>query len=61
MATGLADGDRLIVSALDYPVSGMKLALGDELLKGDDIESEEEVAEEKVETQVASNDSDSGE
>lgn len=60
VATGLADGDRLIVSALDYPVNGMKLALGDELLQSDDAESEE-VAEEKTETQVASNDSDSGE
>ncbi len=27
---GLVDGDKLIVSALDYPVNGMKLALADE-------------------------------
>lgn len=51
VANGLAHGDRLIVSALDYPVDGMKLALvGDEkTLKEKDVEAEQS------ETQMANN------
>jgi len=52
VAHGLLDGDQLIVSALDYPVDGMKLAL-----IGDKKESDEEVDQEDTDTQVALNDS----
>ena len=37
VTNGLADGDRLITSALDYPIEGMKLALDN-----DDIELDDE-------------------
>ena len=51
VAKGLASGDRLIVSALDFPVNGMKLALlSDEI----NIEEKETEAEES-ETQMAKN------
>jgi RND family efflux transporter MFP subunit len=51
VANGLADGDRLITSALDYPVDGMKLALA-----SDEIQLEEkELEAEEDETQMASN------
>lgn len=56
VASGLIDGDQLIVSALDYPVDGMKLSLG--------LDDESDATEEESdssETQVASNDSTSGE
>ncbi|NQZ83410.1 MAG: efflux RND transporter periplasmic adaptor subunit [Colwellia sp.] len=44
--SGLVDGDKLIISALDYPLDGMKLALvGEEL---------EESTEEQSEAQIAS-------
>jgi len=42
---GLINGDQLIVSALDYPVDGMKLMLPGELL--------EQSGEEQSETQIA--------
>ena len=54
ISNGLLDGDKLIVSALDYPVDGMKLALASD-------ESEEQDASDKdldkglEETQVVSN------
>ena len=48
VSKGLIDGDKLIVSALDYPVDGMKLALASDEPKDDDV------SDEKVETQVAS-------
>ncbi len=52
VAGGLTDGDKLIVSALDYPVDGMKLALtSDKPAAKDDAELDDE---EKAETQVAS-------
>ncbi len=55
---GLADGDQLIVSALDYPVDGMKLALiNDKKEKNKDKQTDGAATE----TQVALNDSDSGE
>jgi len=54
IADGLLDGDKLIVSALDYPVDGMKLAL-----IGDKKESEEELEQVNPDTQVALNDSES--
>ena len=51
VANGLLEGDRLIVSALDYPVNGMKLAL-----VGEETQLEEkEVETEENETQMASN------
>ena len=51
VANGLADGDQLIVSALDYPVDGMQLAL-----IGDESQLEEKDVEvEQSETQMASN------
>nr|WP_252738966.1 efflux RND transporter periplasmic adaptor subunit [Colwellia sp. D2M02] len=54
VASGLANGDQLIVSALDYPVDGMKLALAsDEVTPTatpDDIDSEQ-----AGESQVANN------
>ena len=56
VADGLLDGDKLIVSALDYPVDGMKLALIDDIKDAD-----EELAPENTDTQVALNDSVSGE
>jgi RND family efflux transporter MFP subunit len=49
VANGLLEGDRLIVSALDYPVNGMKLAL-----VGDETQLEEKEVEED-DTQMASN------
>ena len=56
VSKGLADGDQLIVSALDYPIDGMKLALiGDKEEKSSDEQAE------NVDTQVALNDSGSGE
>ena len=48
---GLADGDRIIVSALDYPVDGMALALESDKPKDDSQENPEESTSE---TQVAS-------
>lgn len=51
VANGLADGDRLIVSALDYPIDGMKLALA-----SDETELEEkDIETEQSETQMANN------
>jgi len=48
---GLQDGDQLIVSALDYPVDGMKLAVA-----ADDLQLEEtDVEAEQSEAQIASN------
>lgn len=55
VANGLADGDKIIVSALDYPVDGMKLALASD---GDLDESDKELEpsdENSSETQVANN------
>lgn len=58
ISSGLTEGDRLIVSALDYPVDGMKLALiTDKSQKK--IDEESDVTE--SESQVALNDNDSGE
>ena len=58
VSNGLANGDQLIVSALDYPIDGMKLALiGD---KQEESE-EEQVDNAENDTQVALNDSGSGE
>ena len=51
VANGLADGDQLIISALDYPVDGMQLALASDesQLEEKDVEAEE------GETQMANN------
>jgi len=48
VSKGLAHGDRLIVSALDYPVDGMQLALPSEEVEATEPESEESA------TQIAS-------
>lgn len=51
VANGLAEGDQLIISALDYPVDGMQLALA-----SDESELEEkDVEAEQSDTQMASN------
>ncbi len=51
VANGLADGDRLITSALDYPVDGMKLALASDETKLEEKDPEAEGSE----TQMANN------
>ena len=51
ISNGLLDGDKLIVSALDYPIDGMKLALAS------DKEDKDEVSTEEVATRVVSNES----
>ena len=57
VANGLADGDQLIVSALDYPVDGMDLALLGEETESEEKENDDEVDTEKSpKTQIASND-----
>ena len=48
---GLQDGDQLIVSALDYPVDGMKLAVAADALQLE----ETDVEAEQSEAQIASN------
>ena len=55
VANGLINGDKLIVSALDYPVDGMKLALAGDDNK--DQDTTDDSSSEKVETQVASTES----
>lgn len=57
ISKGLADGDKLIVSALDYPVDGMKLAL----ISDKKPKKNEQEEGESNESQVAQNDSGSGE
>ena len=44
VVNGLADGDQLITSALDYPINGMKLALAEDLLEQDDSGEASEIA-----------------
>ena len=56
VSKGLLDGDKLIVSALDYPVDGMKLALATD--EEDKQDSENDSLEQTVETQIVSNDND---
>jgi len=51
VANGLQDGDQLIVSALDYPVDGMKLALANDESKLE----EKDVETEQGDSQMASN------
>ena len=58
VSSGLFEGDKLIVSALDYPIDGMKLALIDDKPKEN---IEKQVDNEEDNSQVALNDSDSGE
>ena len=57
VSKGLVDGDRLIVSALDYPVDGMKLALIDDKPE----QNIEEPVDAENATEVASSESGSGE
>lgn len=49
VSKGLVSGDQLIVSALDYPVDGMKLALATDM-----PESDKENIETETDTQIAS-------
>lgn len=58
VSNGLGDGDQIIVSALDYPIDGMKLALIDDEPVPEDDKS---VDDAESNTQVALNDSGSGE
>ncbi len=55
VSNGLLDGDKLIVSALDYPVDGMKLAIaGDKVKEQDSVgENLDEALDDETETQVA--------
>jgi RND family efflux transporter MFP subunit len=53
VASGLQQGDRLIVSALDYPVDGMKLNLMDESDNNEELAPAQQV-DEKQTTQIAS-------
>ena len=57
VSKGLVDGDRLIVSALDYPVDGMKLALIDDKPE----QNIEEPVDAENATEVASSESGPGE
>ena len=59
VSNGLSHGDQLIVSALDYPIDGMKLALITDVPEEDAEEQQDESMEDS--SQVALNDSDSGE
>ncbi|WDD99540.1 efflux RND transporter periplasmic adaptor subunit [Thalassomonas actiniarum] len=53
VSNGLKQGDRLIVSALDFPVDGMKLALGDE--EGEtESDNDQQAVESDADTQIAS-------
>jgi len=54
VSNGLLDGDKLIVSALDYPVEGMKLALASD--EPEEQDTEKETLDEEIATQVVSND-----
>jgi len=59
VASGLLDGDQLIISALDYPVNGMKLALASDVEAAESKEKQNESQEksnDSEDTQVASND-----
>ena len=58
VSDGLSDGDQLITSALDYPIEGMKLAL---ITDKPELNSDDKNDESESSTQVASNDSGSGE
>ena len=53
VSNGLIDGDKLIVSALDYPVDGMKLMLASD--EPQEHNNEDETSSEEVETQVVNN------
>lgn len=56
VANGLASGDQLIVSALDYPINGMKLALASDKAASDLTHDPKKTGEEKTsESQVAKN------
>ena len=51
VSNGLTDGDRMISSALDYPIEGMKLALASDEIKLE----EKDVAEDQTSTEIANN------
>jgi RND family efflux transporter MFP subunit len=54
VSQGVSDGEQLIVSALDYPVDGMKLALIGSTVESDEDNKTDESDETETETQVAS-------
>ncbi len=58
ISSGVTDGDQLIVSALDYPIDGMKLAL---IADKSAPNSDQDVAGTDSDTQVASTDNGAGE
>lgn len=49
VTSGIQEGDQLIVSALDYPIDGMKLSL-----QGSENTDDEDASEDAPETQIAS-------
>ncbi len=61
VANGLFDGDQLIVSALDYPVDGMKLALIGDKTEQDNSDKLEQDKQEAQVAQVAQSNSVAGE
>jgi len=52
---GLLDGDQLIISALDYPVNGMKLALTNDV-EGTESKESQAKSNDNEKTHVASYD-----
>ncbi|MFQ3265956.1 MAG: RND family efflux transporter MFP subunit [Colwellia sp.] len=51
---GLQDGDQLIVSALDYPVDGMKLAVASDTLQWEETDLEAEQSEAQIANNIES-------
>jgi RND family efflux transporter MFP subunit len=51
---GLQDGDQLIVSALDYPVDGMKLAVASDTLPLEETDLEAEQSEAQIANNIES-------
>jgi RND family efflux transporter MFP subunit len=51
---GLQEGDQLIVSALDYPVDGMKLAVASDTLQWEETDLEAEQSEAQIANNIES-------
>ena len=54
VTNGLQDGDQLIVSALDYPVDGMKLAVASDTLPLEETDVEAEQSEAQIANNIES-------
>jgi len=54
VTNGLQDGDQLIVSALDYPVDGMKLAVASDTLQLEETDVEAEQSEAQIANNIES-------